>query len=100
MLIIAGHYQVPKARRDEYVAAHADLVSRGRAHPGCIDLAIAPDPVDEARVNMFEIWESEAALGVWRKACDPPRTGIDIKGAEVRKHLVARSGSPFEPLEG
>ena len=99
-LVIAGHLKVDAGRRDEFVAAHSDLVGRARAYPGCIDLSIGADPFDDARVNLLEVWESENILKEWRKVSNPPNTGIDIHDGAVRKHLVSRSGSPFESLEG
>ena len=40
MLIIAGHLTVDPDRRDEYVAAFADLVRRARQAPGCLDIEV------------------------------------------------------------
>jgi quinol monooxygenase YgiN len=62
MLIIAGHFKVPVAQRKVLVEAHADLVGRARAYPGCFDLSISEDPFDPSRVNLMELWESEAVL--------------------------------------
>jgi quinol monooxygenase YgiN len=36
MVIIAGHLEVDAAERDQYVAAHGDLVRRARQAPGCL----------------------------------------------------------------
>lgn len=46
MLIIAGYLEIGANRRDEFVAAHHDLLERGRAAPGCLDLAISADPLN------------------------------------------------------
>ena len=78
MLIIAGYLEVAPDRRDEFVAAHHDLLRRGRAAPGCLDLAISADAIDPARVNNFELWESREHLDAWRKVAGAPRTGIAI----------------------
>ena len=40
VLIIAGHFSVAADRRDEYIAAFADLVRRARQAPGCLDVAV------------------------------------------------------------
>lgn len=95
MLIIAGHVTVDPARRDEFVAAHLDLVQRARRAPGCLDVAITADPVDPARVNNFERWESEEALGAWRAVADAPDTGIAFTGNDVLKFSVTDVRSPF-----
>lgn len=96
MLMIAGHLTVDAARRDEFVAAHADLVQRARACPGCLDLSISGDPFDHARVNLMELWESEETLQAWRKISNPPKTGIGFTDGNVKKHYISRSTAPFE----
>lgn len=76
MLIIAGYMKVAAGVRDDYVAAHHDLVKRGRQAPGCLDLAISADPVDPGRINNFERWESRAHLEAWRAVAEAPNSGI------------------------
>lgn len=46
-----------QADRDRFVAAHADLVARARAAPGCLDIAISADVLDRRRANNYERWE-------------------------------------------
>ncbi len=95
MLMIAGHYNVPAERRKAFVEAHADLIRRARAHPGCLDLSISEDSVDPARVNLMELWESEAALAAFRKIANPPKTDVKFEGGIVQKHHISHSGPPF-----
>jgi quinol monooxygenase YgiN len=66
MVIIAGHLEVDAAERDQYVAAHGDLVRRARQAPGCLDLAITADALDPTRVNNFERWQSVEHLDAWQ----------------------------------
>jgi quinol monooxygenase YgiN len=95
MLIIAGYIIVPADRRQAYVEAFAELVVRARAHPGCLDLAITADAVDPARVNNYELWQSEADLDAWRKVSHPPKTGIPIESGQMMKYFVSGSAPPF-----
>ena len=88
MLIITGHVVVDPAKRDDYVAAHADLVRRARQAPGCLDVAITADSVDPARVNNVERWESEAALAAWREVAHAPDLFDQILGGDVRMYEV------------
>ncbi len=88
MLIIAGHLDLDPARRNAYVAAHADLVARARAAEGCLDLAISADPVVAMRVNLFERWESENQLNAWRKIADPPQLDVTYLGGDVQKYSI------------
>jgi quinol monooxygenase YgiN len=96
MLIIAGHYFVDPARRDEYVAAFADLVARGRAAPGCLDLAVTADPFDPARVNNYERWESEEALAAFRAVADAPQLDVEMRDVTMAKFHIARETDPFD----
>ncbi|MDA3647820.1 antibiotic biosynthesis monooxygenase [Saccharopolyspora indica] len=96
MLIIAGHLEVDPAQRDAFVAELRDLVRRARRAPGCLDVAITADPVDPARVNNFERWESEEALEAWRAVADAPDTGIAVISDAVMKFSVTDMRPPFD----
>jgi quinol monooxygenase YgiN len=95
MLIIAGYLKVEPDRRDEFVVAHRDLLQRGRAAPGCLDLAISADPLDSARVNNFERWESREDLDAWRRVAAAPDTGISITGDDMMEFRVVDGRPPF-----
>jgi quinol monooxygenase YgiN len=94
VLIIAGSLYVPPEERDRWVRAHYDIVKLARSQPGCVDLAISADPVEEGRVNLFEQWESEEHLELWRALAEPPPKP-EILSASVQKHHVSSSESPF-----
>ncbi|ADB29705.1 Antibiotic biosynthesis monooxygenase [Kribbella flavida DSM 17836] len=95
MLIIAGHVQVDPVRRDEFVAAHTDLVRRARQAPGCLDVAITADPVDPGRVNNFERWESQESLDAWRAVAAAPDTGIAFRSVHVELYDATGARPPF-----
>ncbi len=95
MFIIAGYLEVDASRRDEFVAAHQDLLRRGRAAPGCLDLAISADPLNPRRVNNFERWESREHLDAWRKVAAAPDTGISIIGGYMMEYRVVDERPPF-----
>lgn len=94
MLIIAGHIEVDRARRDEVVAALQDLVRRARAAPGCLDLAVTADPLEPTRVNTFERWESTEQLEAFRAVAHAPDIG-EILADHVRLYDVTGERSPF-----
>ncbi|MER7010221.1 antibiotic biosynthesis monooxygenase family protein [Saccharopolyspora sp. NPDC000359] len=94
MLIIAGYLEMDPAHRDEFVAAHQDLLLRGRQAPGCLDLAISADSVNPGRVNNFERWESREQLNAWRRVANAPDTGIAIKDADMLEFDVADARPP------
>ncbi|UJA19326.1 antibiotic biosynthesis monooxygenase [Thermoleophilia bacterium SCSIO 60948] len=68
MLIVAGHLVVDPADRAALLEASAGSVRLARKAPGCLDFATSADPVDPARVNVFERWESEASLKAFRES--------------------------------
>jgi quinol monooxygenase YgiN len=95
MLIIAGKAYVAPEERDRYVELQQALVRRARDAPGCRDMAITADPLEPGRVNLFELWESEEHLAAWRKVARAPRGAPSMLSADVQKHQISSSGTPF-----
>jgi quinol monooxygenase YgiN len=94
LVIIAGKLYVAPEEREAWIEAHHDVVKRARSAPGCVDLHISADLVEQGRVNLFEQWESEDALETWRSVADPPPKPEILDGT-VQKHLISSSGPPF-----
>ncbi|TLW90748.1 putative quinol monooxygenase [Saccharomonospora piscinae] len=95
MLIITGYLTVDPAQRDAFVAAHHDLLARARRAPGCLDIAITADPLDPARVNNLERWESREHIDAWRRVANAPDTGIAIRSDTVMEYSVDGVRPPF-----
>lgn len=95
MVIIAGHYRVEQSERDRVVEVHRDLVERSRAADGCLDVAIATDPVDPRRVNMFEVWRDAAALDAWRARADAPDLDVPMTDVEIKRYDAVDGGPVF-----
>jgi quinol monooxygenase YgiN len=93
-VIVAGSLYVRREDRDAWVAAHDSIIRQARSEPGCIDLYLSADPVEEDRVNLFEHWESEERLEAWRSIAEPPAKPEILK-ATVQKYVVSASGPPF-----
>jgi len=66
MIIVAGHVKVEPWEREAYLAGCVGFVERGRGAAGCLDIAISADLIDPGRVNIYERWESQAALETFR----------------------------------
>src|ERR671910_123220 len=62
MVIVAGHITVEPQQREAYLAGCVSVVEQARGTAGCLDFAITADLIDPGRVNIFERWESQAAL--------------------------------------
>lgn len=67
-IIVAGKLKIQPGRRDEFIARSIDAVVQARTYDLCEDFSVSPDPVDSARVNIFEKWQSRAALDAFRSA--------------------------------
>lgn len=87
MIIIAGHELVDAERRDTFVAAFRELVTRARDFDGCIHVAITADSVDPERVNVIEVWRDAEAMRKWQRRAKGPKVAkpkhIAIKRYEV-----------------
>lgn len=66
MVIVAGHITVDPEQRESYVAGCVSVVEQARGTAGCLDFAITADPIDPGRVNIYERWESQAAVDIFR----------------------------------
>jgi quinol monooxygenase YgiN len=95
-VIVAGWVTVDPKKRDAVVESFKDLILRARNAAGCLDLAITADPVDPCRINNFEFWQSEEALNAWRAVSKPPKRIARMVRVEVQKHVIQKSGPPFE----
>ena len=95
MIIIAGREYVAAEQRDAYVASFEEFIHRTRKEPGCLDFIIAADPIEDDRVNNFELWESKEKLDAFRRKAKPPKPTTEILKEDVKKYVIRSSGSPF-----
>jgi quinol monooxygenase YgiN len=66
MVIVAGQLVVDPEQRESYLAGCIGVVEQARRTPGCLDFAISADLVEPGRINIFERWESQAAVEAFR----------------------------------
>ena len=88
MLIVAGHLIVEATQRETYLASCVSVVEQARATPGCIDFAVSADLVDPGRVNIFERWESQAAVEAFRGSGPSDEQGATIRSASVAEYDI------------
>jgi quinol monooxygenase YgiN len=88
VVIVAGHVVVDPSRRDDYLSGCVDVVRQARRTPGCLDFALSADVVDPGRVNIFERWESQAAVEAFRGNGTSDEQGAAIVSAEVAEYDV------------
>lgn len=89
MLIVAGHTSVDPERRDAYVDGCERIVEAARQAPGCHDFTISTDLLDPGRVNLFERWDSQAAVDAFRKAGPGPARRAAILSGSVAEYDIA-----------
>ncbi|OLT27806.1 antibiotic biosynthesis monooxygenase [Nocardiopsis sp. CNR-923] len=94
MFVIAGSISVDPADRDAYLRGCAPIVQRARTEPGCLDFALSPDPLDPARINVYERWESEADLERFRGSGPSEDQEGEIVSASVARYVVASVQAP------
>ncbi len=94
MLIVAGWLQVDSAERDLYAAECVTVVEQARAASGCLDFAIAADPIQPDRINVYERWESDEQLLAFRDSGPDAEQAAQIRNAEVRKYRISSTEDP------
>jgi quinol monooxygenase YgiN len=89
MVIVAGHLVVDPGARERYLAGCVEVVELARRTPGCLDFALTADLVDPARVNIFERWESQAAVDAFRGSGPGDQQSATIHSVAVSEYDVA-----------
>ena len=92
MIIVSGRIDVAAGRREEFLAASLASVVAARKAPGCRDFVVAADPVESDRVNVYEVWDSEAELEAFRGEGPGDDLSSVVVGADVARHQIASSG--------
>jgi quinol monooxygenase YgiN len=95
VIIVAGHFIVDPGQREQFLRSREDVMRTSRSEAGCITYAFSPDPLDPARVLLFERWETKAALAshlaALRQRPRPP-DGTKILESEVRQYEISAAG--------
>jgi len=96
MVIVAGHITVDPEQRESYLAGCVSVVEKARGADGCLDFAITADLIDPGRVNLFERWETQAAVKTFRRRAPRNRSGAAMLSVSVAEYDVADE----RPLSG
>lgn len=89
MVIVAGHLEVDPQHRESYLADCVGVVEQARRAAGCLDFSISADLVDATRINIFERWESRAAVDAFRGSGPTDAQNAVIRAASVAEYDVA-----------
>ena len=96
MVIVAGHIVVDPQHRDDYLTGCVEVVRQARAAEGCLDFAISADLLEPGRINIFERWQSHAAVDAFRGSGPSDEQGAAIRAASVSEYEVSDERSLFE----
>jgi quinol monooxygenase YgiN len=96
MVIVAGHVTVEPEQRESYLAGCVSVVEHARVTAGCLDFAITADLIDPGRVNIFERWESQAAVEAFRGSGPSDEQGAAMLSASVAEYDIADVRPLFE----
>lgn len=88
MVIVAGHLVVDQQHRDDYLSGCVEVVRQARRTAGCVDFALSADLIDPGRINIFERWESQAAVEAFRGSGTSEEQGASIRAASVAEYDV------------
>ena len=89
MVIVAGHITVDPEQRESYLAGSMSVVQKARRADGCLDFAITADLLDPGRVNLFERWETQAAVETLRRSAPRNKHGTAMLSASVAEYDIA-----------
>jgi quinol monooxygenase YgiN len=89
MVIVAGHITVDPEQRESHLAGCMSVVEKARRADGCLDFAITADLLDPGRVNLFERWESQAAVETFRGSGPSNKQRAATLSASVAEYDIA-----------
>ena len=89
MVIVAGHIAVEPQQRESHLAGCVSIIERARGAAGCLDFAITADLIDRGRVNLFERWESQAAVKNFRSSAPSNKQRAAMLSASVAEYDIA-----------
>jgi quinol monooxygenase YgiN len=88
VVIVAGHLVVDPQQRDDYLSGCVEVIAQARRSTGCLDFAISADLLEPGRINIFERWESVAAVEAFRGNGPGDDQGAVIQAGSVVEYGV------------
>jgi quinol monooxygenase YgiN len=101
-IIVSGYAVLAPEKRAGALNAATPLFDGTRAQAGCIAYVWCADPVEPSRIWVYERWANEASLaahlaGPFYKGMLAALASGGLKGAQVAKHRIERSGAIYDP---
>lgn len=88
MVIVAGPIVVEPDQRESYLVGCKGVVEQARSAPGCLEFAITADLLDPGRVDIFERWETQAAVEAFRGSGPSDEQSAAMLSASVAEYDV------------
>lgn len=92
MIIVSGWLRLKPGARERFVADSTEAMVLARRAEGNRAFIVAADPIEDDLVNVYEHWDSEAALEAFRGDGPSPDMLALIVDANVQRHRIASSG--------
>jgi len=89
MVIVAGYIVVNPEEREAYLEGCKHVVEQARRVPGCLDYSLAADLIDPGRIDIFERWETQAAVEAFRGEGPSDEQSATMLSASVAEYDVA-----------
>jgi quinol monooxygenase YgiN len=86
VVIVAGHLVVDPDGRADYLSGCVEVMRAARRTPGCLDFSLSADLLEPGRINIFERWESQAAVEAFRGSGTGDEQGAAILAASVAQY--------------
>lgn len=93
MIIVAGYLRVRPDERESYLLGCTEVVRAARGASGCIDFHLSADPIEPDRINIFEQWETAAAVEAFRGSGPSDEQQVAVLDASVSQYQITGSTS-------
>lgn len=90
IIIYAGTITMDPEVRDRYISLRLEQTRSYRDQPGVLEYAITADAVDPSVVNVFECYESEAALAA-HQAIHERNLEVPVRSYNLYRYDATRS---------
>jgi len=94
MLIVSGKLYVAPDSRDDYLASCLPVIEQARVAPGCLDFTLSADLIEPGRINVYERWESDTELEVFRGSGPSGGQAAQILDASMAKYRISATEAP------
>lgn len=97
MLIVAGSITTEPDGRQVFLDAVQPMVAATHTEPGCREYVFSPDPDDDDRILLYELWDDQEALdghfaSEHMAAWQAVSATLPVRGADIKKYTISAVG--------